>query len=64
MRHLRPVRAWLRSVEASINTPEVYAEIDKQVAEWIAQGRPPWMTEADVPPELRDARFAQRIRKL
>lgn len=64
MRHLRPVRAWLRSVEASINTPEVYAEIDKKVADWIASGHPPWITEADVPPGLRDARFAQRISNL
>lgn len=64
MRHLQPVRAWLRSVEASINTPEVYAEIDMKVADWIASGRPPWMTEADAPPELRDARFAQRISNL
>lgn len=45
MRHLRPVRAWLRSVEASINTPKVYAEIDRMVADQMAQG----LTYAGIP---------------
>ena len=64
MRHLRPVRAWLLTLEDQMNTREAYAEIDGEIAGWIAQGRPPWTCESDVPPELREVRFVQRVSNL
>ena len=37
MRHLRPVRAWLRTLEDAVNAPEVCAEIDRAVVQRISQ---------------------------
>jgi len=64
MRHLKPVEKFINTLQQAINTPEVYANIDKQLDEWIAAGYPPWHTEANTTPELHNCRYVARISNL